>query len=131
MKNILLDTNAYSALRKGDQEVFDIICEAEKIYISSIVMGELYAGFFAGVKTRENIKQLHYFLEKSPVKSAFVTDETAEIYGHLFAALKRNGTPLPLNDIWIAAQTMELGAVLISYDKHFKNISGIRIFPSP
>ncbi len=129
MKNILLDTNAYSALRQGDQKIFDVICDAQKIYISSIVMGELYAGFFNGVKTEKNVKQLHCFLEKGSVEPAFVTDETAEIYGHLFTVLKKNGTPLPLNDIWIAAQTMELGAVLISYDKHFKNIAGIRVFP--
>jgi tRNA(fMet)-specific endonuclease VapC len=131
MKRLVLDTNAYSALRKGDQKVFDAICEAEKIYISAIVMGELYAGFYNGVKIRENIKQLRNFLDKSPVEPAFVTDETAEIYGHLFTALRKKGTPLPLNDIWIAAQTMELGAVLISFDKHFERISGLRIFPDP
>lgn len=129
MKKILLDTNAYSAVRRGNETVFNTICEAEQIYVSTIVMGELYAGFFNGIKTRKNIKQLHSFLEKSPVETAFVTDETAEIYGHLFMTLKKNGTPIPLNDIWIAAQTMELGAVLISFDSHFKNIAGIRTFP--
>lgn len=129
MKNILLDTNAYSALRKGDIDIFDIICGAETIYLSSVVMGELYAGFFNGTQTRKNIKELYAFLDKSPVTAAFVTDETAEIYGRLFTQLKRNGTPLPLNDIWIGAQVMELGAVLISYDKHFQKIAGLRIYP--
>lgn len=131
MKKILLDTNAYSALRKGNKLVFNAICEAEKIYISTIVMGELYAGFFNGIKTRENIDQLCAFLEKSPVQMAFVSDETAEIYGHLFTLLKKNGTPIPLNDIWIASHAMEFGAVLVTFDTHFNNIAALRTFPEP
>ncbi len=56
------------------------------------------------------------------------TQETAEIFGHLMHDLRQAGTPLPLNDVWIAAQTMELGAVLITYDVHFQKVRGLRLW---
>ena len=129
MRSILLDTNAYSAiLRNKGEFVLDAIDEVEKLFFSVVVIGELYAGFRDDSRYRENVGTLKEFLSDSIVTVADVNEETAEIFGELKSVLKKQGTPIPLNDIWIAAQCVELGAVLVTLDKHFSNIPGLRIW---
>lgn len=128
MTKILLDTNAYSSFLSGDKSVFDYIVEAEVIYISTIVIGELFAGFHGGGKLSQNREELKSFLSKDGVEVIDVTVETAEIFGETKAGLSKKGKMIPLNDIWIAAHSIETGSKLITYDKHFKNISGLRIW---
>lgn len=126
MKNILLDTNAYSNLIRGDTKVQELLEKAERVWMSSIVIGELLAGFSFGSKKEENKILLEKFLEK---RSVFVTDvsqETAEFFAVVATQLRRAGTPIPTNDIWIAAQTLEMGAVIITFDSHFEKVSGLR-----
>jgi tRNA(fMet)-specific endonuclease VapC len=50
---------------------------------------------------------------------------TADRYSRIAAQLRQQGTPIPTNDIWIAAQTVENGAELITTDKHFEKINGL------
>ena len=128
MKKILLDTNAYSAFMNGDKLVFDHIIESENIYISTIMAGELFAGFIGGKKYSENINELKSFLKKDGVITLAVTLETSEIFGEVKAELSKKGKMIPLNDIWIAAHAIETGSKLITYDAHFKNINGLRIW---
>ena len=128
MTKILLDTNAYSSFLSGDKSVFDYIVEAEVIYISTIVIGELFAGFHGGGKLSQNREELKSFLKKDGVEVIDVTIETAEIFGEIKAGLSKKGKMIPLNDIWIAAHSIETGSKLVTYDKHFKNISGLRIW---
>jgi len=128
MKKIILDTNAYSALLKGDEVVLDAIGSADMVFISAIVLGELYAGFCGGVKEKENIKRLNDFLSRSTVRILSVSKETAEIFGTIKQQLKVSVTPIPINDVWIAAHAIENGARLISYDRHFKQISGVLLW---
>lgn len=128
MKKILLDTNAYSSFMNGDVAVLSALGSAETVYLSVFVLGELYAGFVGGKKEIENRQILNQFKLKSTVKILHATDETAEIFAEVKHHLKKNGTPIPINDIWIAAHSMETGAVLISYDSHFKNIAGLRVW---
>ncbi len=129
MRSILLDTNAYSAiLRNKGEFVLDAVDEVEKLFFSVVVMGELYAGFRDGSRYRENVGTLKEFLSDPIVTVADVNEETAEIFGELKSVLKKQGTPIPLNDIWIAAQCVELGAVLVTLDKHFSNFPGLRIW---
>ncbi|MDA3941725.1 MAG: type II toxin-antitoxin system VapC family toxin [Spirochaetia bacterium] len=129
MKSILLDTNAYSAiLRNQGESVLDAIDGVEKLFLSVVVIGELYAGFREGARFRENVRTLKEFMSDSIVSVADVNEETAEIFGEIKSALKKQGTPIPLNDIWIAAQCVELGAVLVTFDKTFSNIPGLRIW---
>ncbi|MCX6579529.1 MAG: PIN domain-containing protein [Candidatus Aminicenantes bacterium] len=71
---------------------------------------------------------LRSFLEKSTVSVLEATVETSEIFGGIKDALKRAGTPLPINDVWIAAHGVEIGAVIITYDAHFKKVSGARVW---
>jgi tRNA(fMet)-specific endonuclease VapC len=112
----------------GDQRVLDYFIEAEVIYISTIVIGELFAGFHGGEKLIQNKEELKAFLSKDGIKIIDVTMETAEIFGEIKSELSKKGKMIPLNDIWIAAHSIETGSKLITYDEHFKNINGIRIW---
>ena len=125
MKKILLDTNAYSALLGGSKVVLDILGEAEVVYLSIFVLGELYAAFEGGSRRKENLNLLKRFLLKPTVKMLHATPNTAEIFGHIKHQLKKQGTPIPINDVWIAAHTVESGSYLISYDRDFRKVPGL------
>ena len=128
MKSILLDTNAYSAYVKGDQKVMDAIVDSQEILVSVFVMGELYYGFKSGSREPENLAGLKRFLKKPTVVTIKANKETAELYGEIKSQLRKQGTPIPVNDIWIAAHCMEKGATLVTYDKDFNNIHNLRIW---
>ncbi len=128
MSKILLDTNAYAAFLAGEEAVLNELDGAEKIYMSVVVLGELYAGFKGGSRERNNKSLLERFLVKPTVLTHDVTHETALIFGHLKDSLKRLGRPIPINDVWIAASAMETGAILVSYDRHFSALPGLRVW---
>ena len=128
MNKILLDTNAYSAYLAGDDRVFDVLTQAGLVYMSIFVLGELYSGFKGGRKEKNNLEILNKFLVKPTVHILDATSETAESFATIKYALKKSGTPLPINDIWIASHAMETGAVVITYDQHFKQIPGLRLW---
>ena len=130
MKRILIDTNAYARLMTGDEGVLAVLAEAEVVYLSVIVLGELFAGFRGGKREAENRAMLRDFRAAPTVMTLPATDETAESFGALKETLKRAGTPLPLNDVWIAAHALEVGATLISFDAHFRVVKGLRRWPS-
>ncbi len=130
MKKILLDTNAYANYLRGDEKILTALDKAETIYISIFVLGELHAGFKGGTKEKQNIQLLEKFLQKSKVTVLDATEETAEIFGNIKDQLKRAGTPIPINDVWIASHGIETGAVLITYDTHFTKVPGVRLWDS-
>lgn len=125
---ILLDTNAYSGFMGGNQIVLDYLVESEIVYVSTIMLGELFAGFRRGKKYTSNVEELKRFLSKDGIKTIDVTVETSEIFGEIKTELSKKGKMIPLNDIWIAAHAVETGSKLITYDLHFKSISGLRIW---
>ncbi len=126
MNRILLDTNAYTAFLTGNERVLNALAEAETTFFSAIVVGELYAGFCGGNRLKENKALLARFLQKSNVRVLDVTAETGEVFGQIKNELQKAGTPIPLNDIWLAAQAMETGSVIVSFDAHFDQVSGLR-----
>ncbi len=126
MNRILLDTNAYTAFLTGNERVLNALAEAETTFFSAIVIGELYAGFCGGNRLKENKALLARFLQKSNVRVLDVTAETGEVFGQIKNELQKAGTPIPLNDIWLAAQAMETGSVIVSFDAHFDQVSGLR-----
>jgi tRNA(fMet)-specific endonuclease VapC len=128
MKKLLLDTNAYVRLLAGNTNVLTAVASTEIVFMSIFVLGELHAGFSGGSKQRENNTILMRFLSKPSVKILNGTHETARIFGSLKDKLKQSGTPLPINDVWIAAHGIETGSVLITYDRHFHKIPGIRLW---
>lgn len=128
MTKILLDTNAYSEFMSGNQLVLNYIIEADTIFLSTIMIGELFAGFQGGRKSTLNKQYFSSFLNKPGIQILNVSIETAEIFGEVKAALSKKGKMIPLNDIWIAAHAIETGSKLITFDSHFKSISGLRIW---
>ena len=128
MNSILLDTNAYTGYLTGDKQVLEFLAEADIVYLSVFVAGELYAGFRGGRKYRENIIILDTFVNKPRVEFLNANRTTADIFGQIKETLKVAGTPLPINDIWIAAHAIETGSVLLTYDKHFAKIPGLRLW---
>ena len=125
---IVLDTNAYSELVRGDSDVLDALAAAERTYIPVTVIGELFAGFRGGSQEKRNRTQLRRFLKKPSVRVLHTTEDVAEYYAQIFDSLRKKKTPIPANDIWIAAHTMEQGAELVSYDKHFQHVEGLRLW---
>ena len=128
MKKVLLDTNAYVSYLGGDARVLNELAMADIVYLSVFVLGELYAGFRGGNKYQENRVMFEKFLQKPTVEILNATETTSDIFGQLKNNLKMVGTPLPINDVWIASHALETGSVLISYDKHFKKCPGLRLW---
>lgn len=122
---LLLDTNAYSRLGRGDPAVAGLARRAEAILFSTVVVGELLAGFRHGSRLDHNLAELRRFLDHPRVSLLPVTWTTADRFSRIYAALRRTGKPIPTNDIWIAAHAMESGAELISFDPHFDRVEGL------
>ncbi len=119
---IVLDTSAYSQARRGAAQALDAIARAEVVFVPATVLGELEAGFRVGSRYRENRRALEEFLHEPYTQVLDVTADVAKIYGEVFASLKRAGTPLPVNVIWIAAATLGCGGHLVTFDEDFARI---------
>lgn len=122
---VLLDTNAYSALFRGHPEVSRIVRRSEEVLISPVVAGELLFGFRNGARYEANRRELDAFLDSPFVRILELTLVTADRFGRISADLRKKGQPIPTNDLWIAAQAMETGADLLSFDQHFAEIDGL------
>ena len=122
---IMLDTCAYVGFKLNAVEPVEMIVRAELILFSPIVLGELMFGFRNGTRFKKNMDDLNSFLEHDAVELAQIGKITSDRYSRIAEQLKKQGNPIPTNDIWIAAQTMEHGAELITSDQHFKKISGL------
>jgi predicted nucleic acid-binding protein len=125
MRPIFIDTNAYVAFKRGENSSVEIIQNAEMLAIGPVVLGELLSGFECGNRTKKNREELHQFLHSSRVRLFHMTADTANFYSQVYSSLRNKGSPIPSNDMWIAAQALEHGCVLFSCDKHFKAIEGL------
>jgi predicted nucleic acid-binding protein len=125
VSRIFLDTSAYSAFKRGHSQLRYRIQEASQIQLNPVVLGELRAGFLRGARLRENLAELAQFLASPRVAVVAVDEETAVRYAAIFDPLRRAGTPIPTNDIWIAASAMQHGAALLTTDPHFRLISQV------
>jgi tRNA(fMet)-specific endonuclease VapC len=120
-----LDTSGYSYLKRGDARVAELLERAEWVGMPCIALGELYAGFQKGSRQKQNEAELEEFLADPIVEQLPVDGEVARIFAEIVADLRRRGTPLPTNDIWIAATCARAGATLLSFDAHFRKVSRI------
>jgi tRNA(fMet)-specific endonuclease VapC len=123
----MLDTNAYVALKRGNARIANLVRTSEQLVFSVVVVGELMFGFRNGNRYQQNVEELDSFLAHPAIELLPVTVVTADRFGRIAAALRRVGTPLPTNDIWIAAQAMESGAELVTLDHHFERIAGLAV----
>jgi tRNA(fMet)-specific endonuclease VapC len=121
----LLDTNAYVGLKKNHEGVAGLVRESTELVFSMVVVGELMFGFRNGTRFERNRKELDEFLADARVTVLDITRTSADRFSRIAAGLRRAGTPIPSNDIWIAAQALESGAELVSFDGHFKAIEGL------
>jgi tRNA(fMet)-specific endonuclease VapC len=122
---LLLDTDAYAALMNGHNGVANKVRRAERVFLSAVVAGELIFGFRNGSRYEKNIAELDDFLGSQFVEFLPVSYTTADRFGRIAALLRRKGTPMPSNDIWIAAHAIESGAELLSFDRHFEDIESL------
>jgi len=122
---IMLDTSAYVGFKRNIDEAVELIAGAGLVLLSAVVLGELMFGFRNGTRFRENMKDLHMFLDHEAVELVEIGRDTADRYARIAAGLKTQGTPIPTNDIWIAAHAMEHGAELVTCDCHFEEIAGL------
>ena len=125
MNRICLDTSAYSHFMRGDSSAVSIIAAAKWVGIPSVVLGELRTGFLLGGRAQENEGELSRFLGHPLVRVLDVDDAASRIYSEIIVALRRAGTPLPTNDLWIASVAAREGATVITYDQHFRAIQRI------
>jgi tRNA(fMet)-specific endonuclease VapC len=122
---IMLDTSAYVGFKRNAVGTVEAIARAELVLFSPVVLGELLFGFRNGTQFKKNMKDLNRFLEHEAVELVQIGKITSDRYSRIAVQLKQQGTPIPTNDIWIAAQTMEYGSELITSDQHFEKISGL------
>ena len=117
-----LDTNRIIDLFRGDLEVANQLGTAEEVWIPLFALGEIKAGFSGGTQQGRNESLLNRLLAKPTVRVLLPSRETAEVYARLFVQLKRAGTPVPDNDLWLAAMVLEHDLVLITRDRHFDRL---------
>lgn len=122
---LVLDTSAYSRMRTGHGSVLDAIAAAGIVLVPATVLGELEAGFELGSRPRANRASLAAFLAEPFVAVVETGPAVARRYGRLFAGLRRAGTPIPINDVWIAAATLERDGHLLTFDHHFAEVADL------
>ncbi len=125
MNRILIDTNIYSNSLSGNPDVVAVMRQVSHIGITVISMGELLSGFKAGNREKENRQELGIFLDSPRVYLYTVNEDTAEYYSSILNQLKKKGTPIPTNDIWIAAVAFQYGLQLYTLDTHFSHVEGL------
>jgi tRNA(fMet)-specific endonuclease VapC len=116
---IVLDTNRYRDFCEGNSETLDVMQRARRVYLPFIVLAELRAGFLCGTLARRNEKSLTVFLNSPRVRVLMADEETTHHFARIFAQLRLQGTPIPVNDIWIAALAVQHDLLLFSRDQHF------------
>ena len=124
---LVLDTSAYSHFRAGHPQVLDQLARAAAVVIPVTVLGELEAAFQLGRRARENRLTLAEFLGEPFVTVWPTTTAVARQYGRVFAELKRAGTPIPVNDVWIAAASLDCVGRLVTFDGDFERIPGLEL----
>ena len=122
---LALDTNRYTDLCRGEQSVIETAERAEEVWLPFIVVGELRAGFAAGTQGPRNEAALRRFLLKPGVGILYADDQTTHHYASVYRQLRKQGTPIPTSDMWIAALVLQRSLVLCARDTHFDALAQI------
>ncbi len=125
MSRYCLDTSAYSHFQRGDRQVVELVDQAEWIGVPAVTLGELRAGFRLGARPERNETLLQEFLAHPVVEVLPIDEEVSRHYAAMVTDLRRAGTPLPTNDIWIAATAARGGALVLTHDGHFEKIARV------
>jgi tRNA(fMet)-specific endonuclease VapC len=122
---VALDTNAYVDLCKGADATVRLASTAESVFLPFAVVAELRAGFAMGRRSAENERTLRRFLLKPGVAVLYPDDQTSHHYAAAYRQLRHQGTPIPTNDLWIAALVLQHNLALHSRDRHFDHLPQI------
>lgn len=128
---IVIDTNVIIDFIAGRRDYSKLFFKASSVFVPLVVLGEFQAGLSDSRADTAGRKALERFLAMPSVKKITLTDETAQWYGVIHRQLKKAGTPIPQNDVWIAAMAMEHGAVLCTRDGDFRAVANLRIASEP
>ena len=126
MKSLVLDSNAIIALFDGDEDTRETISSAEKVLVPAVVLGEVQLGINDTKRGRTTRKALERFLDQPFVEVLDVGAETASCFVTIMKYLMAHGTPIPTDDVWIAAGALETGSVILTRDGHFASIPMVR-----
>lgn len=127
MSALVIDTNVYSGFLRGVTAAVQTLRAADEIHLPLIVLGELLAGFAAGSKAQKNREELRQFMASPRVHLLKPDEKTAQHYAEVFAGLRGRGTPIPSNDLWIAALARQHRLPLFSFDAHFAAVPGLLV----
>ena len=122
---LALDTNRYVDPCRGVEETVDLVSTADAVLVPFVVAAELRAGFACGRRAVENERVLRRFLQKDGVDVLFADEQTTFHYAAVYRQLRRQGTPIPANDMWIAALVLQHNLVLHARDRHFESVPQI------
>ncbi len=123
MRRAPADQSRNADLARGLPEVVNPVMGADRVFLPLIVLGELRAGFQVGARSRQNERMLTRFLNSPRVRLLLPDEQTTHHYAALFAQLRRQGTPIPTNHLWIAALVIQHDLVLLARDEHFDHIA--------
>lgn len=125
---LVLDTNTYCDYAEGLPDIVDIMAtHSQYLFIPSIVLGELHFGFMKGSRQQFNEKKLRQIISRLKIEIIDVNADVARKYADIYRSLERKGTPIPINDVWIAACCMEVGGTLLTRDQHFEAVDQIEM----
>jgi tRNA(fMet)-specific endonuclease VapC len=127
VKRVLIDAGIYAAFKRNLSSVVNFLRQCDEIHINSVVLAELLTAFKAGSKEPQNRRELRSFLNSPRAHLDPVDEGTAEYYAHIFSHLRSKGTPIPCNDLWIAATAMQHGLALFSRARHYSGIDGLLV----
>ncbi|MBS1895744.1 MAG: type II toxin-antitoxin system VapC family toxin [Actinobacteria bacterium] len=125
MSTFCVDTSAYSNFRRGNEELAALLDRAEMVGMPAVALGELRTGFLLGGRRQSNESALDTFLANPVVRVLTVDAETSRHYAEIVVELRKAGTPVPTNDIWIAATAARHGASVLTCDDHFHRIGRV------
>ena len=116
---LALDTNTYRLVMEAEKLAVRLVRTSEVVLIPVPVIAELRFGFLHGTKGRQNEATLTRFLDSPRVQVLSCDEETTKTYAALKLQLKRQGTPIPINDVWIAALVLQHDATFFTRDSDF------------
>jgi tRNA(fMet)-specific endonuclease VapC len=122
--SFLPDTNAAVAYLNGDKTIEALLLSGD-VFLSSIVLGELYFGAENSAHREQNITRVVAFANGRTLIGC--DNLTAQLYGQIKRSLRIKGQPIPQNDTWIAAQANQHGFTLVTRDAHFQRVDGLTI----
>ena len=123
MNAAVVDTNVLITFLERGSRVANALGRFDKLLVPAAVDAEFRAGLDLATRTgRRRVQVLDDFLGESSVAFVSADRDVSIKYAMLYRVLKRQGTPIPVNDIWIAASALVLNVPLCTFDQHFRNV---------